>query len=63
MTPGTKTTEFWTAIIPTALGLVEGMKGDPQNAQILLICGTVLCSIYIISRTIVKHKYGCSAEN
>ena len=63
MTAGTRTTEFWAAIVPTAIGLIEGMKGDPENAKFLLICGTVLCGVYIVSRTILKFKYGCSHEN
>ena len=62
MTTGTKTTEFWTAIVPTAIGLIEGMKGDPENAKFLLICGTVLCAIYIVSRTVLKCKYGCNQD-
>lgn len=53
--PGVKTTEFWVAIAPVLLGLVEAMKGDEQNSTLIIICGTVLGSIYMASRTLVKY--------
>ena len=56
--PGTKTTEFWVALAPVILGLIEGQKGDPENSKYLIVCGTALGCIYIISRTLVKYKSG-----
>lgn len=54
--PGTKTTEFWVAIAPVLIGLVEGNRGDPANSKYLIVCGTVLGGLYIVSRTLVKWK-------
>lgn len=53
---GTKTTEFWVTAAPVALGLIEGIKGDAESAKLLIICGTVLSGLYIVSRTLVKWK-------
>lgn len=54
--PGVKTTEFWVTLAPILLGLVEAMKGDSQNSSLIIICGTVLGSLYMISRTLIKRK-------
>jgi len=54
--PGTRTTEFWVTLAPVILGLIEGQKGDPENSKYLIICGTTLGCIYIISRTWLKTK-------
>ena len=51
---GTKTTEFWMALAPVLIGLIEGQKGDAENSKYLIICGTVLGCMYIISRTLLK---------
>ena len=53
--PGTKTTEFWVTLAPVILGLIEGQKGDPENSKYLIVCGTALGCMYIISRTLVKY--------
>lgn len=53
---GTKTTEFWVAIAPAILGLIEGQRGDPENGKYLIICGTALGIAYIASRTWLKIK-------
>ena len=54
--PGAKTTEFWVALAPVILGLIEGQKGDPENSKYLIVCGTVLGCMYIASRTFLKMK-------
>jgi len=54
MKSGTKTTEFWVSIAPVLIGLIEGMKGDKEIAKWLIVCGTALSIIYIISRTALK---------
>ena len=54
MKSGTKTTEFWVAIAPVLIGLIEGMKGDKEIAKWLIVCGTSLSIMYIASRTILK---------
>lgn len=54
--PGTKTTEFWIAIAPVILGLVEGFKGDTELTKYLIVCGTALGFAYILSRTFIKVK-------
>lgn len=51
--PGTKTTEFWVALAPVFMGLVEG-RNDPEILKYIIICATVLGGLYIISRTMVK---------
>lgn len=51
--PGARTTEFWVALAPVALGLVEGSK-DPETNRYLIIAGSILGGLYIISRTVVK---------
>ena len=54
--PGTKTTEFWIALAPIAIGIVEGSKNDPETNRYLILAGAILGGIYIISRTGVKWK-------
>ena len=54
MKSGTKTSEFWVSISPVLVGLIEGMKGDKEIAKWLIVCGTSLSIIYIISRTVLK---------
>lgn len=54
--PGTKTTEFWIALAPIAIGIVEGSKNDPETNRYLILAGAILGGIYIISRTVVKWK-------
>jgi hypothetical protein len=54
--PGTKTTEFWVAMAPVGAGLLEALKGDPENSRYLIICGTFLGVAYIVSRTLIKYK-------
>lgn len=54
MKSGTKTSEFWVSISPVLVGLIEGMKGDKEIAKWLIVCGTSLSIIYIISRTALK---------
>lgn len=56
MKDGTKTTEFWISISPVLAGLVEGMRGDPENNKFLIVCGSVLACFYISSRTLLKLK-------
>lgn len=56
MKDGTKTTEFWISIAPVLIGLVEGMKGDAEIAKWLIVCGTALSVMYIVSRTLLKLK-------
>lgn len=53
MKPGYQTTEFWSAIVPivASLTLKEG-----ANQGTLIICGTCLMGLYILSRTFVKWK-------
>jgi hypothetical protein len=50
---GTKTSEFWVTIIPAIAGALEA-QSNPDKAQLLIICATVLCGLYIVSRTFVK---------
>jgi hypothetical protein len=54
--PGVQSTEFWVSVAPVLGGLVEGMKGDPATGRYLILCGTFLSALYIISRTVVKFK-------
>ena len=54
--PGTKTTEFWVALAPVFLGLIDGVKGDSNLNQTIIICATCLGGLYILSRTLVKWK-------
>jgi len=54
--PGTKTTEFWVALAPIFLGVIESSKDDPETNRYLILAGAILGGIYIISRTIVKYK-------
>lgn len=54
--PGTKTSEFWIALAPVLLGMIEGFKGDPEMSKYLIVCGTALGFAYIISRTVIKYK-------
>jgi len=56
MKSGTKTTEFWVALAPVFGGLFESLSGDGSNAFSLIICGTILAGLYIVSRTIIKYK-------
>ncbi len=53
---GTKTTEFWVALAPVMLGMIEGFKGNTELTKYLIICGTALGFAYILSRTLVKMK-------
>jgi hypothetical protein len=61
MKDGTKTTEFWVSISPVLIGLIEGMKGDSEIAKWLIVCGTSLSVVYIVSRTLLKLK-SCKPE-
>jgi hypothetical protein len=36
--------------------VVEGNKGDPEMSKYLIICGTALGMVYILSRTWLKAK-------
>jgi hypothetical protein len=54
--PGTKTTEFWIAIAPVALGIIEGSKDDPEIKKYVIICGSALGAVYILCRTLIKWK-------
>jgi hypothetical protein len=54
--PGTKTTEFWIALAPVLIGVIEGQRGDPENNRYLIVCGTALGCMYILSRTFLKIK-------
>lgn len=63
MKSGTKTTEFWVSIAPVLIGLIEGMKGDKEIAKWLIVCGTALSIIYIISRTVLKMNGSKSGES
>jgi hypothetical protein len=60
---GTKTTEFWVALAPVLIGLIEGQKGDAENSRYLIVCGTALGCIYIISRTLLKLKTQGAEQN
>jgi len=62
MKSGTKTTEFWVSIAPVMMGLIEGMKGDKEIAKWLIVCGTSLSIIYIVSRTALKMT-ACKNES
>jgi len=53
--PGAKTTEFWVALAPVLMGLIEG-KNDPEILKYIIVCASVLGGLYIVSRTIVKYK-------
>lgn len=53
--PGAKTTEFWVTLAPVLLALVEG-RDNPEMLNTIIICGSVLGALYIISRTVVKYK-------
>lgn len=52
---GAKTTEFWVTLAPVFLALVEG-RDNPEMLNTIIICGSVLGALYIISRTVVKYK-------
>lgn len=52
---GAKTTEFWVTLAPVLLALVEG-RDNPEMMNTIIICGSVLGALYIISRTVVKYK-------
>ena len=54
--PGAKTTEFWIALAPALTGMLEGLKGDQETSRYLILCGTILGGLYIVSRTLVKFK-------
>jgi hypothetical protein len=53
---GVKTTEFWITVAPVLMGMIEG-RDDPQIIRYMIVCGSILGGLYIISRTFVK----CSA--
>ena len=53
--PGTKTTEFWVALAPVFMGLIDG-KDNPEILKYIIVCASVLGGLYIISRTLVKWK-------
>jgi len=53
--PGAKTTEFWVALAPVFMGLIDG-KDDPEILKYIIVCASVLGGLYIISRTLVKWK-------
>ena len=53
---GIQTTEFWISFAPVLGGLIEGMKGDPETGRYMILCGTILTGLYIISRTMIKYK-------
>lgn len=55
--PGARTSEFWVALTPVAVGLVEGSKNDPETNRYLIIAGAILGGLYIISRTVVKFAH------
>jgi hypothetical protein len=45
------------------IGLIEGQKGDAENSRYLIVCGTALGCIYIISRTLLKLKTQGAEQN
>lgn len=53
---GTKTTEFWMALAPIAIGLVDGSKEDPETKKLMIICATAIGAVYIVCRTLIKWK-------
>jgi hypothetical protein len=53
--PGAKTTEFWVALAPVLMGLVEG-KNDPEILKYMIVAASVLGGLYIVSRTLIKYK-------
>lgn len=54
--PGARTTEFWVALAPVFLGLIDGVKGDSNLNGTIIVCATCLGGLYILSRTLVKWK-------
>jgi hypothetical protein len=52
---GAKTTEFWVALAPVFMGLVEG-KNDPEILKYMIVAASVLGGLYIISRTVIKYN-------
>lgn len=56
MKTGTRTTEFWISVAPVLMGLVESYKGDAEMGKYLIVCGTFLGAVYIMSRTWLKAK-------
>jgi len=59
---GIKTSEFWVSIAPVLVSIVENRTGNEELSKYFLICGTVLGIIYIVSRTMVKLKFGIKNE-
>jgi hypothetical protein len=52
--PGVKTTEFWITVAPVIMALIEGKNATPEQTNILIIAGSILGGLYLVSRTIVK---------
>lgn len=49
---GVKTSEFWVAIAPIALAMVE--RNNTDLIKLMVICSTFMGVAYIVSRTFVK---------
>jgi len=58
--PGLKTTEFWTAILGAASGIIAavltGTAGHPWTASICAVAAVILPAVYIWGRAVLKSE-------
>jgi hypothetical protein len=54
LTKGAKTTEFWVAVVPVALAMVENLKQNTDSSARMMMMAFVLGGFYLASRTALK---------
>ena len=54
LTKGTKTSEFWIAVVPVALAMIENLKQNTESSARMMMMAFVLGGFYLVSRTALK---------
>ena len=54
LTKGAKTTEFWVAVVPVALAMLENFKQTTASSERMMMMAFVIGGLYLASRTALK---------
>ena len=54
---GIKTPEFWVTLSPILVSFIEGKNFNEEQLKYMILAGSILGGLYIVSRTIVKCKH------
>lgn len=54
LTKGAKTSEFWVAVVPVALAMLENFKQDTESSERMMTMAFAIGGLYLVSRTALK---------